>query len=239
MIIYFLRHANAGETKKDPKRDEQRALDREGIEQCYTVARFFGKLNVVPDLILSSPLKRAAQTASLVANELGYDDRMKLMKALRPEATYADFRPMLKSHIHAENVIVVGHNPNLSHFIGHIISESGQRAEVDIKKAGVAKVEFDGKRGRTAMDDHPEDVAGDGEARSQGTEETGTQAAAGLAQARDQAGWESARAQEAGGQAGTPEEVSAPLAPDRRRTGNKLPLFRDRPALPGLRRPRA
>lgn len=147
MIIYFLRHANAGDTKKDPQRDEQRSLDREGIEQCYTVARFFAKLNVVPDLILSSPLKRAAQTASLVANELGYDDRMKLVKALRPEAAYADFRPMLKSHVHAENVIVVGHNPNLSHFIGHIICEAGQRAEVDIKKAGVARVDFDGKRG--------------------------------------------------------------------------------------------
>src|SRR4051812_36185839 len=104
MIIYFLRHANAGEAKKDPKKDEQRGLDAIGVAQCFQVARLFSALELVPDVIITSPLKRAMQTAALVANEIGYDDRLRVDKALRPEARWDDFGPMLRSY-NAEVVI--------------------------------------------------------------------------------------------------------------------------------------
>ena len=68
MILYFLRHANAGKPLANPKKDEKRALDKEGIEQCGTVGRALAALDVQVDAIISSPLKRAAQTASLVGN---------------------------------------------------------------------------------------------------------------------------------------------------------------------------
>jgi phosphohistidine phosphatase SixA len=68
MIVYFLRHANAGEPMANPKKDEKRALDKEGIGQCGTVGRALAALDVQVDAIISSPLKRAAQTASLVGN---------------------------------------------------------------------------------------------------------------------------------------------------------------------------
>ena len=66
MILYFLRHASAGEHLATPKKDEKRALDQEGIEQCGYVGRALAALDVQVDAIVSSPLKRAAQTASLV-----------------------------------------------------------------------------------------------------------------------------------------------------------------------------
>jgi len=67
MIIYFLRHANAGERVNNPKKDEKRALDQIGIEQCGNVGRALAALDTRVEVIISSPLKRAAQTASLVA----------------------------------------------------------------------------------------------------------------------------------------------------------------------------
>ena len=146
MIIYFLRHANAGETKKDPKKDEQRGLDATGVAQCFQVAHLFSRLELVPDVIVTSPLKRAMQTAAMVANEIGYDDRLRVDKALRPEARWEDFRPMLKSY-NADVVIVVGHNPNLGQFVGRIISNSSNRADIDLKKGGIARVEYDGRNG--------------------------------------------------------------------------------------------
>ena len=46
MIIYFLRHANAGKPLANPNKDEKRALDKEGIEQCGTVGRALAALDV-------------------------------------------------------------------------------------------------------------------------------------------------------------------------------------------------
>ena len=71
MILYFLRHASAGEHLANPKKDENRALDKEGIEQCGYIGRALAGLDVQVDVIVSSPLKRCTQTAALVGNELG------------------------------------------------------------------------------------------------------------------------------------------------------------------------
>lgn len=146
MIIYFLRHANAGDAKHSSKKDDERGLDPEGVEQCYQVARLFSRLDVVPDIIISSPLKRALQTAAMVANEIGYDDKLRVEKCLLPAAKWEDFAPMLKGYS-ADTVIVVGHSPNLTHFVGRIIATVGNRADIDLKKGGVARVQYDGRRG--------------------------------------------------------------------------------------------
>jgi phosphohistidine phosphatase len=142
MIIYFLRHANAGERLTNPKKDEKRALDRDGIEQCGMVGRALVALDTTVDIIISSPLKRAAQTASLVGNELGYEGKLQLEDALRPSASFADFHHMLEKYAKQEAIMVVGHNPNLSEFVGRTISEPGCEAGVELKKGAVAKVEM-------------------------------------------------------------------------------------------------
>lgn len=142
MIIYFLRHANAGESLTNPKKDEKRALDRDGIEQCGLVGRALVALDASVDAIISSPLKRATQTASLVGNELGYEGKLQLEDALRPGASFADFRRLLEKCAKQEAIMVVGHNPNLSEFLGRTISEPGCEAAIELKKGSVAKVEL-------------------------------------------------------------------------------------------------
>src|SRR3989441_8220036 len=141
MIIYFLRHASAGERMSNPKKDEKRPLDETGVEQCGYVGRALSALDAQVDVILSSPLKRAAQTASLVGNEMGHEGKLQLEDGLRPTASFADFRKMLDKYAKHEAIMVVGHNPNLSEFLGRCISETGCEATVDLKKGAVAKVE--------------------------------------------------------------------------------------------------
>jgi phosphohistidine phosphatase len=141
MIVYFLRHANAGVHLLTPKKDEKRGLDREGIEQCGYVGRALAALDAQVDAIISSPLKRSTQTASLVGNEMGYEGKIQLEAALRPEGTFADFRKMLDKYARLEAIMVVGHNPNLSEFLGRIISEPGCEAALELRKGAVAKVE--------------------------------------------------------------------------------------------------
>src|SRR6202166_860705 len=142
MILYFLRHASAGEHVMNPKKDEKRALDKEGIEQGGYVRRALAALDVQVDAIIASPLKRSTQTASLVGNELGYEGKLQIDAGLRPEAGLADFRKLLEKYARQEAIMVVGHNPNLSQFLGAVISDSGCEASVELKKGAVAKVEM-------------------------------------------------------------------------------------------------
>lgn len=142
MILYFLRHASAGEHVMNPKKDERRALDKDGIEQCGYIGRALAALNVQVDTIISSPLKRCTQTASLVGNEIGYEGKLQIDAGLRPGAGFADFRKILEKYAKQEAVMVVGHNPNLSQFLGTVISDAGCEASLDLKKGAVARVEM-------------------------------------------------------------------------------------------------
>ena len=144
MFVYFLRHASAGQRRlgTTDKKDEKRALDKDGIEQCGYIGRALTALSVQVDVIITSPLKRAMQTAALVGNEMGHEGRLVKENALRPEAGFADFQKMLEKYARQDSILLVGHNPNLRDFLGRVISDTGCEAVVELKKGAVAKVEM-------------------------------------------------------------------------------------------------
>lgn len=141
MILYFVRHASAGPRKLSLKKDEKRPLDAEGVHQCTQMGRILSAMEVAVDAVISSPLKRATQTASLIANELGHEGKLNIENALGPEAKYDHFRDMLGKYSKFEALMVVGHNPNFSEFLGRMVVANGDRAYFDLKKAAVAKIE--------------------------------------------------------------------------------------------------
>src|SRR5215470_1718122 len=117
MIIYFLRHASAGKSVSNVSKDERRALDEEGILQARYVGRMLANLDVQVEQIVSSPLKRARQTASIVANELAFESAVLMDDALRPEAQLPQFQLMLSRFRKHESIMVVGHNPSMTEFL--------------------------------------------------------------------------------------------------------------------------
>lgn len=145
MIIYFLRHASAGEKRANPKQDEKRPLDKQGIDQCRLIGAALSSADVQVDLILSSPLKRATQTSSLIGNEIGYEGDLKIEAALRPEASFEAFREMLRKYAKLDSIMVVGHNPSITEFCGLLLTNGIDTRVVELKKAGVARVEYSGK----------------------------------------------------------------------------------------------
>jgi phosphohistidine phosphatase len=143
MFVYFLRHASAGQHKlATAKKDEKRPLDKDGIEQCGYIGRALAALGVQVDTIISSPLKRATQTAALVGNEMGHEGKLVMENALRPEAGVPDFQKMIEKYARQDSVMLVGHNPNLKEFLGHVIGNGGGEAVIELKKGAVAKVEM-------------------------------------------------------------------------------------------------
>jgi len=146
MIVYFLRHANAGKKRANPVTDEKRPLDKEGIGQCRYVGRLLNAMDVHVDRILSSPLRRATQSASLVGNEIAYEQEIELSTALRPAASYTAFRELLRRARGLEAVMVVGHNPNLSRFLSLLVTGGMSDSAIEMKKGSVARVDVGPKR---------------------------------------------------------------------------------------------
>jgi phosphohistidine phosphatase len=78
-----------------------------------------------------------------VGKEMGHEEEPVVDNALRPEATLPDFQKLLEKHGRQESIMVVGHNPNLSEFLGRAIGG----AAIELKKGAVAKVEMAGDGG--------------------------------------------------------------------------------------------
>jgi len=145
MEIYFLRHASAGEAKLNPAKDEQRPLDKLGVEQCHIVGRALAALKLGLDVIISSPLVRAQQTASIVAEEIGQEDKIVTDDALRPEASYEQFEQLLARYSDKEAILVVGHNPTQTEFLTQLVTGKSSEA-IEFKKGAIARVDKEGSR---------------------------------------------------------------------------------------------
>jgi phosphohistidine phosphatase len=122
--------------------DAKRGLVKEGKEQCMLMARTLSSLRVQLDVIVSSPLKRALQTAQFVVTELGYDAKVETSLSLAPGAEYRAFQDMLAKYAGREGVLVVGHNPNLFQFLGKMITGNGGAA-IRLRKGSIARVDMD------------------------------------------------------------------------------------------------
>jgi phosphohistidine phosphatase len=142
MILYLMRHANAGLSRENAVLDAKRGLVKEGKEQCMLMARALSALKVQVDVIVSSPLKRAMQTAQFVGTELGYENKVETSNALLPNAAFTAFQDMLAKYADREGLLAVGHNPVLYQFLGRLITGNGGAA-IRMRKGSVARVDLD------------------------------------------------------------------------------------------------
>jgi phosphohistidine phosphatase len=148
MNLFILRHASAGTSRANPLLDKRRPLDKEGKRHCLQLAALLNAQKTTFDLIVSSPLKRSLQTAQFVATEMGYEAQIVQSEALAPTATFKDFQKLLQtvtsSNPGRENILVVGHNPNLVAFLGALLVPAGAAdlPRIRLRKGSIAHVTF-------------------------------------------------------------------------------------------------
>jgi len=150
MILFLMRHANAGTIRENPLLDTKRGLIKEGKEQCMLMARVLSAVKAPIDVIVSSPLKRALQTAQFVGTELGYDAKVEISPALGLNANFADFQNLLAKYADREGVLAVGHNPNLFQFLGRLVTGNGG-ASIRMRKGSIARVDMSSHPPRLQM----------------------------------------------------------------------------------------
>lgn len=134
MQLYFLRHGEAdwpGWTKPD----DERPLTDFGKKEALQVAKFLDRLKVKPDLIVSSPLPRALQTAEAAAGQL--KTKLRQDEALEPGFGISELSTVLKRH-QSKVLMLVGHEPDFSSVISALTG-----GFIKMSKAGVALVDLD------------------------------------------------------------------------------------------------
>src|SRR5262249_31967197 len=144
MEIYLLRHGIAVERGTRGFEDDfSRPLTSKGRRQLRKTAVAMKKLASKFDLILSSPLVRAKQTAEIVAKELKSTKRLRFTNALAPDGVVSILiRQLTREKKLPGKVLLVGHEPDMSRLISLLVT-GGPKMQMDFKKGGLCKLEVD------------------------------------------------------------------------------------------------
>ena len=139
VILYFVRHGKAGQHTSSAD-DDDRQLTDAGVDALRGAAPLWQRLNLRPDVVLSSPLPRALVTARLVMEGIGLAGNPVRDDRLRPGASWGDLARAMAAHPDARRVMFVGHEPDLSEAVRLLTGASSVR----MRKGGIACVEFPG-----------------------------------------------------------------------------------------------
>jgi phosphohistidine phosphatase len=141
MEIYLLRHGLAVERGTPGFEDDaQRPLTPKGKKQLRRAGQAMAELELDFEVILTSPFRRARETAEIVARALKAGKRLKLCAALaadRKPAALIRFLEKLKPA--PDRILLVGHEPFLSELMSRLLT-GGPGLAVDFPKAGLCKL---------------------------------------------------------------------------------------------------
>ena len=138
MQLLLLRHGKAEDSS--PGGDFTRELEEKGHEQARNVARILAAADLLPDLVLSSPVIRAKQTANTFTSTAGMPGPIFLewlACGMSPETALAE----LGHFPEFERIMIVGHEPDFSRLISHCL---GGSADTEVRKGSI-----------TCLDLHP------------------------------------------------------------------------------------
>jgi phosphohistidine phosphatase len=139
VLLYLMRHGIAAEPSPGSN-DAERALTPEGVRKTARVAVGLQAIGAKPDLILSSPLLRAEETARLVADVLAPRKAVELYPPLAGGFSAADVMRGLRPHRGVRELLLVGHQPDLGDLASHLLTGSTSLVPLPFKKAGVAAI---------------------------------------------------------------------------------------------------
>ncbi len=142
MNLYLIRHAEA-ENPTILKSDFDRKLTQNGIEK-FTQA-VIGWKNLIKDFdyIVTSPYLRALQTAEIVSMHYPPGNGKLIQDSKLGCGSITDDIIEIIDSLKADNIALVGHEPDFSELVSALISNSG--AFLNFKKGMIAKINFNGK----------------------------------------------------------------------------------------------
>ncbi len=136
--LYLVRHAIAAESGEDWPDDTKRPLTHRGMARMREAVSGLEALGVELDLVLTSPLLRAHQTAELLAAGLTSAPPVEVTDALLPGQPSARVAEALGGHARCRAIALVGHEPGLGEFAAWLL---GVREPLAFKKGAVCRID--------------------------------------------------------------------------------------------------
>ncbi len=112
--IYLIRHAKSSWSEIGVS-DYERPLNRRGKKDLSFMANRLKEFGIKPDLILSSPAKRAKKTTKKIASTIGYDEENIVYKESLYDSSYTNYRYLLDElNDNINSIFIIAHNPTLT-----------------------------------------------------------------------------------------------------------------------------
>jgi phosphohistidine phosphatase len=145
MYLYLIRHGIAADLKaiepNSSANDESRSLTKTGRKKISQVADFLAKSEVNFDLIISSPLLRARQTADILIDKQ-LSTRLEISLHLAPAGDLQSWLAAWGSQFTPNSTVaLVGHEPNLSEWSELLIFGQIYHRSI-LKKGGIIGLKF-------------------------------------------------------------------------------------------------
>jgi phosphohistidine phosphatase len=138
--LYLVRHGLAEQRGDAWPDDARRPLTEEGIARMRKAARGLARLDVAIDIVLTSPLVRAKQTAEILAGAIDPKPPLVAVESLSPDGSYAAVVADLEKHARKTRVALVGHEPSIGELAARLI---GSRHAIEFKKGAVCRIDVD------------------------------------------------------------------------------------------------
>jgi len=140
MEIYLLRHGIAEENAATG-RDADRRLTEEGRQKLRRVLERAQQAGANPSLILTSPLRRALETAEIAAGELGYEGKLTRTPALMPSSSPQQVWEEIRLHRNESAILLAGHEPLFSSTVAYLLGSTRQM--VQFRKGAIARIDVE------------------------------------------------------------------------------------------------
>jgi phosphohistidine phosphatase len=144
MILYVLRHAEAIDQSENLL-DEWRYLTKQGRSSIKKLRSRIVRKDPEPNLIITSPLVRAVQTAEIVAEKAQQKDCVIASGFLLPGVDTHQLINHLKNYQRTECVMLVGHEPLLGLLVAELLGETSETIQVKKAACVALQVNFDKK----------------------------------------------------------------------------------------------
>jgi len=138
--IYFLRHGISVLPGTPGYPGDDRPLTDEGIEKMAKAAKGIKRIVERFDVIITSPLKRAYETALLVGREMKCEDILETAKELAPGCTKKSLLALLAKYKQHQAILLVGHDPDFSELTASLVGAPD--GSITMKKGSLCRIEL-------------------------------------------------------------------------------------------------
>ncbi len=136
--LYLVRHAIAEDRGSKFPNDETRPLTRAGRARMKLAVAGFRTLEPKLDVILSSPLVRAVETAKILSAGLGGRTPTEICAELAPGHEPEDIAGVLGRAASRASIALVGHEPDLGQLAAWLV---GAEEPIPFKKGGICRID--------------------------------------------------------------------------------------------------